>query len=150
MTYASGTSVPVERSMAELEKLLKDKGAQQFYRGFDEQRAIVGFKLGDRLIKFELPLPTLPDWDAKKGHRYGKEAAMRRVEQQTREKWRALVLSVKAKLVGVEAGVESLEEAFLAHVVTPNGQTVYEHVRAPLADGYSTGTMPRLLPGPST
>lgn len=136
MGYARGTRVPVERSQVELERLLAQHGAQAFYRGFDSGRAMVGFRLADRHVKFELPLPVPDEFRSKQRH-----------EQAVRERWRALVLTVKAKLVGVESGVETFEEAFLAHIVTPNKQTVYEHLKGYLATSYREGKMPPLLPG---
>lgn len=138
MTYARGTSVPVERSQVELERLLAQHGATQFYRGTTEDRAVVGFRLNDRIVKLSIPMSKAADFKGR-----GQEKAA----QLAREKWRALLLSVKAKLVGVAAGVESFEEAFLAHVVTPTGKTVYEETGDKLRMAYTTGKMPLLLPG---
>jgi hypothetical protein len=59
-----------------------------------------------------------------------------------------LFLCIKAKLESVESGIETFEEAFLAHVLTPNG-TVYDQVHPRLAEIAKTGQMVPLLPGPS-
>jgi hypothetical protein len=41
-----------------------------------------------------------------------------------------LLLANKAKLSSVEDGIETFEDAFLAHIVMPDGTTVSQHVRA--------------------
>jgi hypothetical protein len=38
------------------------------------------------------------------------------------------VLAVKAKLISVADGIETFEEAFMAHVVMPDGRTVAETI----------------------
>jgi hypothetical protein len=53
-----------------------------------------------------------------------------------REKWRAQLLCIKAKLVSVDSGIETFEDAFMAHVVMPDGQTVADHVRPRIASSY--------------
>ncbi len=65
---------------------------------------------------------------------------------------RALLLVIKAKLESVESGIETLEQAFLAHVVMANGQTVYERISEGIALEYLTGvpnTVAGLLGGPA-
>jgi predicted secreted protein len=57
-------------------------------------------------------------------------------EQSTRSKWRALLACIKAKLISAESGIETLEEAFLANVVTSEGTTVWQDVVRRSADGY--------------
>jgi hypothetical protein len=68
-------------------------------------------------------------------------------EQAGRQKWRALVLVIKAKLEAVEAGIVTFEEEFLAHIMLPDGRTVGEWTRPQLEAVYSDGSMPALLPG---
>lgn len=142
MPYAAGTSVPVERSQVELERMLLAKGARSFYRGFDGDKAVIGFTIQDRHVKFELPLPTPADVQVRRG---GRVVANAKLDQMARERWRALVLCVKAKLTSVEAGVETFEQAFMAHVLLPNRQTVYEWINA--QGGIASGHLPPLLPG---
>ena len=66
-------------------------------------------------------------------------------EQACRQRWRALSLSIKAKLESVESGIEEFESVFMAQVVTPNGKTLEEEVRPVIAQAYETGKMPTLL-----
>lgn len=59
--YAQDTEVPVERSRAEIERLLKAHGASQFGSASDEEKGIafVMFKLQDRMFRIEVVSPTV-------------------------------------------------------------------------------------------
>ena len=48
---------------------------------------------------------------------------------------------MKAKLESIEAKIETFDEAFLAHIVTPEGQTIMEAVL-----GIGGGNVPLLEP----
>jgi hypothetical protein len=60
-------------------------------------------------------------------------------EKAYQQKWRSLVLAVKAKLVSVADGIETFEEAFMAHVVMPDGRTVAETMKPNIALAYKQG-----------
>ncbi|WP_210386043.1 hypothetical protein [Phyllobacterium sp. SYP-B3895] len=77
-----------------------------------------------------------------------KDQQLQAWEQACRSRWRALLLSIKAKLESVEAGIETFEDAFLAHIQMPDGLSVSEHVRPRIATAYETNSMQPLLPGP--
>lgn len=125
MKFASDTSVSVARSRGEIEDMVQRAGGLRFASMYEAQRAVVLFELHERRVMFELPLPTREDF-AKREVR-GKlvkaepERQQRDWEQACRTHWRALCLCIKAKLVSVESGVESFEEAFLAHIVVNDG-----------------------------
>lgn len=57
--YAENTEVPVERSRAEIERLLKSHGATQFGSASDEEKgvAFVMFRLCDRMFRIEVKQP---------------------------------------------------------------------------------------------
>jgi hypothetical protein len=116
MTYAARTSVPVEKSRADIEKLVKKYGAKGFQAGWHGARAQLEFLAHDRHIRFSVVMP---------------DAA-----QAQRQKWRALLLLVKAKLEAVDAKIASFEEAFVGDIVMPNGRTVYEVAREGIALAY--------------
>ena len=44
-------------------------------------------------------------------------------EQACRQRWRALLLIIRAKLEAAEAGISTLETEFLANIVLPDGRT---------------------------
>jgi|HubBroStandDraft_5_1064220.scaffolds.fasta_scaffold15125_9 hypothetical protein len=133
MTYASSTSVPVDRTRSEIEKTLTRFGATKFASGWDQLGATIAFEAKGRYVRFILPLPVEI------------KGAGKRRDQIVRARWRALLLCIKAKLEACESGISNFESEFLAHVILPTGETVGEHLAPRLADAYSTGKMPPLL-----
>lgn len=154
-SFAQGTSVSVSRSRVEIEDLLTKWKASRIGVVTEERRAAVVFSIGQWHVRFIMPLPTDKDvktTDARQSWRRAADGVIQqRIEQATRERWRALLLTIKAKLVSVENGVESFEEAFMAHLVLPGGQTVGQKALPGVLQAYETGTMPPLLgPGVGT
>lgn len=137
--FAEDTSVPVERSTAALEEMLRRAGCLSFARGTHPGQAVVEFAMKDRRIRLRMKLPAVLATQTS-----GQRA---RAEQEHRRLWRALLLVVKAKLEGVRSGIETFEEAFLPHIVMPDGKTMAELVIPQIAVAYKSGKMPPLLPG---
>ena len=146
MAFAEKTSVPAERTRAEIEKWLVRAGADQVNSGFATGKAVVGFRMKDRLVKIIMPLPIL---NGQKGPRLedGRWRTQEGVDQETRRRWRALLLYIRAKLESVESGIMVFEDAFMAHMVLPNAQTVSEFMRPQIEAAYKGGQMPKALPG---
>ena len=138
MSYAEDTKVPFEQSVAEIVRLVKKAGAAQIGQIESRDKLVIAFTLADRQMKFVLPLVTEYKGPAFHGNGRAVDAA-KVIEQRNRSKARALLLVIKAKLESVESGIETFEEAFLAHIVTASGETVYERISAPLAIEYDTG-----------
>jgi len=151
MAYAATTSVSVSKTKGEIDGLLRKHRATGF-GVFEEQiRAVLVFEMAARRIVFHLPLPNQMDKQfimTERGKTRTADSAMAAWEQACRSRWRALFLCIKAKLESVEAGIESFEESFLAHIQMPDGQTVSQHVRPRIAQAYETGSMQPLLPAP--
>lgn len=135
--FAEKTKVPSAQTRMEIERLLERHKAKQYLTGVDYEHgtARVQFNIHSRIVRFTVALP-----DQKKlggGDRYA---------QAERQKWRALMLVIKAKLESVENEIATFEEEFLAHIVMPNDQTVADVVLPLVAFAYERGTMPpRLL-----
>lgn len=134
--YAERTEVPVAKTRAEIERLLETHKAKQYGTAvdYDLLMARVQFRLHDRIVRFVIALP-----DRKKlgdGVRY---------ERAERQRWRALLLVIKAKLESVENAIETFEHAFLSQIVMPNDRTVAEIVIPLVAESYKTSKMPRAL-----
>jgi len=148
MAYAENTAVPVERSRAEIERLLTQHKCTKFASGVDHEahRATVQFTAHQRIVKFEitLPDPTDPKYKRiKNSYLYRNAAGVAKVvEQETRTRWRALLLVIKAKLEAIESGISTFEQEFLAHVLLPNQQTVAEFIGPTIDRIYETGRMP--------
>lgn len=149
MRYARRTDVSADRSRTEIERLLSNYGADAFAYGTDASRAMVQFRLRNRLVKFVVPLPTEDECGSSPAGRTRSTAQILvAVEQETRQRWRALVLAIKAKLEAVESGIATFDQEFLPYLVLPDGRTVAEATLPALEAAYETGKMPRaLLPG---
>lgn len=132
--YAKNTKVSVDQTKSEIERILARYGAASFAYFSEPERALVVFEAHERRLRFDLPLP--------KGEG-DREAKTRR------QKWRALLLCIKAKLESVESKIETFEEAFLAHVVLPDGMTVGHHTLPKIAAVYKSGEVQSLLPAPA-
>lgn len=141
--FAQDTKVPVEQSRTEIERALTKYGATKFAYAIEESQAMIAFHAKGRHIRFTLPLLHKRDG----GQENTSERSTR--ERDTRRRWRALLLCIKAKLESTESEIESFEEAFLAHVVMPDGRTVAEHAAPQIAISYKGGKSMPLLPGPS-
>jgi hypothetical protein len=148
MAYAQQTSVPVEKSRAEIERLLTRHKCVKFMAGVDHEahRATVQFQAHNRIVKFEIGLPNPAD----PKHKRIKNSYLQRtasgiakvVEQEERTRWRALLLVIKAKLEAVESGIATFEDEFLAHVLLPNDQTVAQYIGPEVDRIYATGKLP--------
>lgn len=147
MTYAETTTVAFERSIAEIVGLLRAAGANQIGQMESRDRFTIQFTMSNRMIRFVVAFPTKDEV----AQRCGPRQDFTKVEMQwRRQRGRALLLVIKAKLESVESDVETLEQAFLANVVLANGQTLYERVAEPIALEYAAGKVqPMLLSGPA-
>lgn len=147
--YAENTSVSSEKSRGEIERTLIRYGASKFSYGWSGDRAIIAFAAHERMIRFELPLPSKnsEEFTHTPGKRHLRRSAAQAEaawEQASRQRWRALALAIKAKLEAVECEITSFEQEFLAHIVMPNGRTVGELVTGQIEQGYAKGTTPRM------
>jgi hypothetical protein len=143
--FAANTGVSVEKSRAEVERLLARYGATRFASGWDEHGASIMFEAKGRRVKFVLPLPARSDKKFERDGRGKKRnaAAIEQAhEQACRQRWRALTLVIKAKLEAVESGITGFENEFLAHIVLPSGDTVGDWAGPQLEHAYSNGRMP--------
>lgn len=148
--YAADTSVTADRSRAEIERTLVRYGARSFMYGWEDGRAVLGFVVGGRNVRFILPLPdrTSPEFTRTPSKRQARteSAAEAAFEQAVRQRWRALALVIKAKLEAVEAGIVTFDDEFLAHLVLPSGSTVGDTVRENLATALTGGSTLELTP----
>jgi hypothetical protein len=128
MTFARRTTVSVEKTRAEIERVVKRYGAKGFGSAWQGDSVRVEFLARDRHIRITMIEP--PD------------------EQPKRSKWRSLLLLVKAKLEAVDAKIVTFEEAFLGDVVMPDGRTVWEATREPIKVAYEKKEPTNLLSAP--
>jgi len=148
--FAANTSVSVDRSKIEIERTLTRYGAEQFMSGWREGQAVIAFRLNNRLVRFTLPLPDKNSNDFRltpTGRARRNSAEVEKLwEQACRQRWRALALTIKAKLEAIECGIATFEEEFLAHIVLPSGKgTVKDWLLPQIQKLYETGKMPVLI-----
>lgn len=147
MAYAEKTNVQFEKSIAEIIGLLRKNGADRIGQMEEKLRFTIQFFAHDRLIRFRVLFPLIEDMPVVDGRNSRLTNAQRldRLEQAKRQRGRALMLVIKAKLESVESQVETFEEAFLANVVLSDGMTMYERVKEPIAIEYKTGEPSTML-----
>lgn len=148
-TYAKETSVSSELSRLEIEKTLIRYGASGFAYASAPGRAMIGFTMYDRQVKFILPLPDISDDEFRLTPQRrtvrSEKAQYEAWEQACRQRWRALLV-VKAKLEAVECGISEFEDEFMANIVLPGGDTVGSWMRPQIEKAYLAGEMPAMLP----
>lgn len=151
--YAAQTSVDSSTSRAEIERTLTRYGADRFIYGWEEERAVVGFTMKDRQVRFYLPLPDRNSRKFTHTEHQGKlrspASQAKAYEQAVRQRWRALALVIKAKLEAVESGITEFEDEFMAHITLPDGRSVGDFMKPQIERAYLSGTMPKLLPAPT-
>lgn len=125
MAYGVYTKVPLDRTISEIIATLKKAGAERIAQAEEPERLTFQCFLSDRLLRFRITLVEHP--------------------QQRRQRGRALLLVIKAKLESIESGVETFEEAFLANTVMPDGQTVADKALPWVEEAYLTGKTPQLM-----
>lgn len=166
--YAQRTSVPLDRSRVEVERTLVRYGATGFAYSWERREqatppaahgsycpgrdgkpcthgcpktitrevVIIAFLMqaagATRRVQLEVPMPHEREVGTKA-----------RAEAATRQRWRALVLVLKAKLEAVASGISTLEAEFLANVVMNDGRTIGAAILPRLTEACDTG---RLLP----
>ena len=73
-------------------------------------------------------------------------AAQQSVWQQAcRQRWRALLLIIPAKLEAAESGITTLGNELLANIVLPDGGTVGQWLAPQVDEAYATGRMSPML-----
>ena len=151
--YAQNTTVSVEKSKAEIERLLLRHGAAQFATGLDvaTHTAFVRFKYSN--IPFHMTL-VLPDpeskefWETSKyGKRRTRPAALALWEQSCRQRWRALLIYIKGTLEAIELGIIQFDSAFVGFTLLPSGSTVAEWIAPQVGEMVQSGRMPQLITG---
>lgn len=154
MSYAEGTKVAVSKTIAEIEDLVRKSGGERFYRGEHEGKMVLGWWQKERMIMFGVELKPLSEFAKKPGswRTLPVSEQEKRRDQAMREKWRAMLLVIKAKYASVEAKIETFEESFLGQLVVPDPETgrhsPYARIAIKaIADVYTGGNMKALGSG---
>lgn len=137
MPAYDSTTVPVARSQEELRGLLLKFGADQFTMGEGADWAGLEFVHSSTLVRLRCPLRSVDEVLANDSSHKSKADKLKNAAEHERARvWRVLVWSVKARLVAVEEGLESFEEAFLSHIVNPATQrTIWQGAQEAVSKG---------------
>lgn len=147
MPFADDTTVPVERSQAEVRKLLERHKADAFTYAWDGERAReqVTFRISGRFVRMQIQMPQRADrmftHTPNRRFRRTEPEIAKAYEREKRRRWRALVIVLKAKLAAVEAGISTFEREFFADLILPDGRTVQDWAGPRIAHAYEVGTM---------
>ena len=153
--YAHGTVTPADRSIAEIQKLVKQHGARSWrYEECDEDSttvARIGFVLGGWPLRFTVRQPTVTQFLLTPTGLVRTPASMASLRDgEERRRWREVLLLIKAKLVAIDAGVVEARSEWLPHLVLDNDETLGEYVIPRLAQlqgaAQGRGHVPLLLP----
>lgn len=147
--FAKDTNVAPEQTLMDIRRVLTRYKASGFGIVEDTTRVGVTFDMSGRRVRFVVPLPDRgeKEWQYTtngRGYHRG-QFNEKKYEQGIRQRWRALLLTIKAKLESVESKIETFEEAFMAHLVLPDGRTMAEVAVPQIKLAYETGVMPPLL-----
>ena len=127
------TDIPVERTIAEIQKLLAQNGARGIALEYDEQGAIkdVFFKiiLNNKELPFRLPAKAERVYQALWGEklewehtRYGEGWRA----QAERIAWRICETWLEAQLTLINLEQAKIEEVFLPYLIMPNDKNLFE------------------------
>ena len=146
MSYAENTTVSVEQSQFEIKRILRKYGADKFGAMEDRTQAHIMFGYDNLMIQISVPLPQREEFIETASGRPRKDSQVdQEFEKAIKRKWRSLVLLVKAKLVGVNDGLTTIEKEFLGDIVMKDGKTLATKLVPQVRKMAETGEMPKLL-----
>lgn len=157
MAYET-TAVPVEKSQGEIRKLLYQHRASNF--AFTETQhegqrwAAIDFVLHEQRVRIRVPLKEpsaalIRQKVQRARTKTGADIEREMFEQEAKRIWRVMFHTLKARLVSVQEGVETFEEAFLSHLVDPvTGLTMWEAVKGAVEAGALRSGGPGLMTAP--
>lgn len=124
------TSVPVARSIDQIRRLVERFGAREFRTIYEANETVaIRFAITDpnnpgTVFSVSLRAPTEVLFRMMRSRRATEAGEERDLEQARRVAWRNLHDFVRASLIGVQTGLLSVAEAFMANLVVdlPNGE----------------------------
>lgn len=140
-TYASKTTVGADKTLSDIRSVLSRYGAEQFAYMESPHVATVAFVKSGRQIRFTIDLPDRSERQFthhSRGARTATAAAAAH-EQAVRQRWRALLLIIKAKLEAVESGIVTFDQEFAMHMMLPGGVHVGEAVSGAISRSLDSG-----------
>ncbi len=126
------TSVPVSRTVAQVQAILVEHGARAVMMEYDDRGRITALAFNIKMPNGDLPI-RLPIDAAATLRVLQRQADNREIpgryakeEHAYRVAWRIIKDWVEAQMSLLETEMVKMEEIFLPYVITPGGQTVYQ------------------------
>lgn len=126
------TKIDVEKTVAEISKMLSKAGAKAILTEYNQQEDYVealSFKilLNGSIVSFRLPTDWKPVLIILENDRKVPRS-MTNQTQAVRVAWRIIKDWVEAQLALVETRMVTTEQVFLPYAITKNGKTLYETI----------------------
>jgi len=126
------TSVPVSRTVAQVQAILVEHGARAVMMEYDDRGRITALafniKMPNRDLPIRLPIDAAATLRVLQRQADNREIPGRyaKEEHAYRVAWRIIKDWVEAQMSLLETEMVKMEEIFLPYVITPGGQTVYQ------------------------
>lgn len=144
--YATNTSVAIAKSQQEIQTILRKYGARKFGTMENPTKIYLMFEYENFAIQIEWPLPDRNQFEVTpSGRRRKRNQIEEAYDQAVKQRWRSLVLNVKAKLEAIEDGCSVLEKEFMGDIVMPDGRPLSSHLLPQLNQIAQSGKLPKLL-----
>lgn len=153
--YGQSTSVPIEKSMQDIKKVLRQNDCERIQAHDDDDQGY-GFQFiyGNRAIRVGIVYPSMdsPEISETETGKIRTPAQIEKAyDQEVRRLFRALLMCLKMKFEIVNSGISCFEDEFMSHTVDPTSNQTYGKMLQPLIEDRLAGidTTPTLfLPGP--
>jgi hypothetical protein len=125
------TDVPVERTIAEIQKILAQNGARGIALEYDEGGSIKDIffkiKLNEKELPFRLPAKPEQVYAAVfAGMQYEERLRQERMKKAEAIAWRICKTWLEAQITLINLEQAKLEEVFLPYLVMPSNKTLFE------------------------
>ncbi len=144
--YANNTSVSPEKSQEEIKRTLRKYGADRFGVMEERTKAHVMFEYSRLSIQLTIELPERSEFEITETGRTRTAAAIETAHNQAiKQRWRALLLAIKAKLEAIECGISTIEQEFLAFMIMPDNRPLGDHLIPKMHQIAQNGKLPKLF-----
>jgi len=126
------TSVPVSRTVAQVQAKLVEHGARAVMMEYDDRGRITALAFNVKMpngdLQIRLPIDAAATLRVLQRQADNREIPVRyaREEHAYRVAWRIIKDWVEAQVSLLETEMVRMEQIFLPYVITPGGQTVYQ------------------------
>jgi hypothetical protein len=129
--FMGSTNIPVSRTIAEVQSLLVQVGAQQIAQDYDKQGAIVGMiftlPVGSSILCFDLPVRSQQVFEKVHSQRKRQKEQHESEDRVTANRiaWRQLLRWIEAQLAMVDVGMVQAHEVLMPYAIDRSGRTMF-------------------------